>query len=293
MNILKKEVRNSIYNIYFIIPCCLGSILSLIYSFKVIDMYLQYRKHISFDEILTQNTLAPTFNAYMLWIGGPRLEDDKTSIIFFWYIILAAVIPYTWSYCAKRKLAKNNKKIFDDSIPNKFRQYIAVFISSGLLAAIPLLVNLISVLMFIPATKPDPVYNVYYREFSSSLFGELYYSVPILYELLYIIFFFVFCGLIGCVVYSISLIIKNTVIGISFTILLIFATHFLKNKLYFTYKHISPLEYMNVADKMFRNYKIMFIEMTLMFVITIFLILISKSKLKNKNIVNNIAEVNK
>lgn len=292
MNIVRKEVHNSLHNIYFIIPCVLGIILSLIYSFKVIDLYLEYRKHISFDEILTQNTLAPTFNAYMLWIGGPRLENDKSTVIFFWYIIFASVIPYTWSYCAERKQGKVNKRIIHDKIPNKLSKYIAVFVSSGLLAAIPLLVNLISVLLFVPATKPDPVYNVYYHEFSSSFFGELYYSVPLLYELLYIFSFFVFCGLIGCVGYSISLIIKNAVIGISFPVILILAIHFLKNKVYFTYKHISPLEYMNVADKMFRNYKIMFIEMALMFVITIFGVLISKLPSMIKTI-KNTAEANK
>ena len=49
---------------------------------------------------------------------------------------------------------------------------------------------------------------------------------------------------------------------------------------------------MNVADKMFRNYKIMFIEMALMFVITIFGVLISKLPSMIKTI-KNTAEANK
>ena len=110
MSNIKIELRKSICNIYFVSICILCSILSLIYLVKTVGLYSDYREHISFEEVLSQNTLAPTFSAYTLWIGGPRLEDDKTSKLFFWVILLAVSIPYAWSYCSEVKKARSNKK---------------------------------------------------------------------------------------------------------------------------------------------------------------------------------------
>ena len=288
MSSIKKEIRKSLYNIYFILPCFLGIVLSMIYSFKAIDMYSEYCKHVRFDEVLTQNTLAPTFNAYMIWIGGPRLETDKTSVIFFWYIILVAALPYAWSYCAERRIAKKHTKSFKSDFKHKLSQYISVFISSGLIAAIPLFLNLVITLLFIPATKPDPIYNIYYREFSSSLLGDIYYSNTMIYECCYILLFFVFCGLIGCIGYSFSLIIKKEAVAVAAPAILLLMIHFIKRKIYHTYINISPFEYMNVADRMFRDYKIMFIEMLIMLVTSFLCMLIINAKEKH-----NLSKINK
>ncbi|WP_303834887.1 hypothetical protein [Ruminococcus flavefaciens] len=291
MNNIKNEIKKSLFNIYFILPCFLGIVLSLIYAFKAIDIYSEYCKHVSFDEVLTQNTLAPTFNAFMIWIGGPRLEDDKSTIIFFWYVILAAAVPYTWSYCAERRKAKKLQKTYSVGIKQRIDKYISVFISSGLISAVSLLINLAVILLFIPATKPDPVYNIYYREFSSSLTGEIYYSFPIVYEIIYIAFFFAFCGLIGCVGYSVSLIIKNEIAAVLSPVILILAIHFSKNRLYSTYKLFSPFEYMNVADRIFRNSKIMLMEMLIMFLLSFSIVLIMFPKKKKHTIMSKSMEV--
>ena len=287
MSNLKIEIKIALKNIFFLFPCLLGSILSLIYTLKVLDMYFEYRKHISFSEILNQNTLAPTFNAYTIWIGGPRLETDISKTIFFWFIILAATIPYTWSYCTETRIAKEK----NDSFNNRISKYVAVFISSGLIAIIPLLINLISILLFVPAIKPDPVYNIYYREFSSSIMGNIFYSFPIVYEFIYICFWGIFCGFIGCVGFSFSLIIRYESVAVALPPILIFITYPLRNKLQFQHHSISPLVFMNVADELFRNYKCLFIEILIMFIFSFSVVLLMKSNyLKQKILISEVTD---
>ncbi len=291
MSNLQNEIKKSLFNIYFITICTLGTIISLIYSYESIKTYHDYCNHVNFDEILPQNTLSPTISAYTMWIGGTKLEDIKPCKIFFIFTILAAVLPFSWSYCTERRKAKKNKHEFNDDIKYRIFKYIAVFISSGLIAAIPLLINLISILLFIPAVTPDPVYDIYYGEFSNSLLGNIFYSSPIIYEMLYILIFFAFCGLLGCVGYAFSLIIKHEIVAITSPILLLVATYFLNNRIHIGYDFFSLISYMKVADVMLRNYKTLFIEMLIMFLVSLFIVVIMKNKHKNNGVIN-IAENN-
>ncbi len=272
MSNIKIEFRKSICNIYFISICTLCSMLSLIYLVKTVRLYSDYRAHISFEEVLSQNTLAPTFSAYTMWIGGPRLENDKTSKLFFWVILLATSIPYAWSYCSEVKKARSNKKTPSCGFSYMFSKYLAVFISSGLIAAIPLIINLLGIMLFVPITSPDPVYDIYFREFSSSILGNLYYVHPIFYECIYVAVIFIFCGALGCLGYAVSSVVRSRIIAVSTAPALLMAIYFAKEKLPVKYGILSPLDFMNVADVMFRNYKILFIEIVIMLLVSIVLV---------------------
>ncbi len=278
MSNLKSEIKKSIFNAYFIIICALGIIISLIYTFDEMRSYFGYRKYVNFNEVLSQNTLSPTISAYTMWLGGSKLEGIKSCSIFFKVVLFLAAIPFAWSYCAERRKAKKNNQSFNDDRNYRVHKYIAVFISSGLIAAIPLLINLLCSLLFIPAVTPDPVYDIYYREFSSSLLGELFYSSPIIYEILYILIFFTFCGLLGCIGYAFSLIIKHEAVAVTSPVLLLFITYYFNDKIHIGYEFFSPISYMNVADVALRNYKTLFIELFIMFAISLFITIIKRSK---------------
>ena len=280
MNNLKFEIKKSVINIYFITICGLAVILSLIYTFDEISIYLDYSKNVNFNEVLSQNTLAPTISAYTMWIGGPKLEDIQSCKAFFKTILIFAPIPFAWSYCKEKRYAKKNNQKFNPDIKYRLIKYLAVFISSGLIAAIPLLVNFICSLLFIPIVTPDPVYDIYYRIFAGSLFGNVFYSHPMIYDLLYIFIFFVFCGLLGCVGYAFSLIIKHEIVAIATPAILLLITCYLNNKIHFGFDMFSPIGYMNVADVMLRNYKTLFIEMFIMFSVSIFIVIMMRSRKK-------------
>lgn len=284
MNTLKKEIKMSIRNIFFIFPSAILIIISLIYTYESVKTYTDYYKVVNFNEILQQNPLTQTLSVYTLWLGGPKLENNMSSKILFILIIFFAVLPYSWSYCAERRRAKKAKENFITNISYRITKYATIFFSSGLIAAIPLMTNLIFTFLFIPAIKPDPVYDIYYREFSNSLLGDIFYAYPIFYEIIYILIFFVFCGLIGCVGYAFALLFKNEILTVLSVPFLILITHFLKEKATsFINGDISPISYLNIADVMLRNYRVMFIEMLLMFAFSLTITLIKKDN-------NNISE---
>ncbi len=289
MSNLKTEIKKSVTNIFFLTICGLAVVLSLIYTYEEIDTYFDYCKQVSFNEILPQNTLSPTISAYTLWLGGSKLENIKSSNVFFKVVLFSAVIPFSWSYCSDRRKSKKNKQGFNDDIKYRIYKYIAVFISSGLITAIPLFINLLLSLMFIPAVTPDPVYDIYYREFSNSIFGELFYSFPIIYEMIYIFLYFLFCGLLGCIGYAFSLIIKNEAIAIVSPMLILIISYHFSSKTHIGYDFFSPISYMNVADVMLRNYKTLFMEMFIMFAFSLFVVIITRTKHKN-NITDSILE---
>lgn len=97
MNVLIKEIKKSICNIFFIISLAIFVIISIIDAILIIFNYCNYINTINPNEILNHNTLAPTFNVYNLWIGGKDLNN--ISKIFFFLILMSPVLPYSHSYC--------------------------------------------------------------------------------------------------------------------------------------------------------------------------------------------------
>lgn len=261
MNVLIKEIKKSICNIFFIIPLAIFVIISIINAISIIFNYCNYNNTMNLNEILNHNTLAPTFSVYNLWIGGKDLNN--ISKIFFFLILISPVLPYSQSYC----LGENKSILTNNSINYKCSKYISVFLSSGLLVSIPLIINLICLALFIPATTPDSVYDIYYNVFSFEFLSEIFYSYPLIYEILYIILFFVFCGLLGCCGYACYIICSRPLISILTPTFLLAIIHLI-NKVFLQNIDISPISYMNVASSVFRNYKILFIEMFILFAIT-------------------------
>lgn len=264
MNVLIKEIKKSICNIFFIIPLAIFIIISIINAILIIFNYCNYNNIMNLNEILNHNTLAPTFSVYNLWIGGKNL--NATSKIFFFLILISSGIPYSWSYCSDI----NKNKLTNSTITFNYKcaKYISIFLSSGLLVAIPLTINLICLALFIPAITPDSVYDIYYNVFSFEFLSEMFYSYPLIYEILYIILFSIFCGLLGCCGHTCSIIFNKPLASVLTPTFLITLIHFI-NKIFLPCEiDISPISYMNIASSVFRNYKILFIEICILFVIT-------------------------
>ena len=143
-----------------------------------------------------------------MWMGFDR--TNPLAKIFFLIFPLMAVLAYCWSYCSDIKSGFADKCI--DEI-GRYRyhlnKYISIFISSGLTNAIALTVNFLTILLFVPAIKPDSVYDIYYGIFSNNFMAETFYNIPLMYVLTFILLNFIFCGLFGCLGYAISTIIKR------------------------------------------------------------------------------------
>lgn len=265
MNVLKRELRKLIFNGGFIASLFVLVVISLINAVQVIAKYYNYIDVVCINNILDHNTLAPTLSVYTLWIGG---KENIFGNIFFSIIFGLLSVPCSISYyldIKRKSLVVNNTQ---SKIKNNFIKYISVFISSGLLVTIPLLINLMIFLLFVPATVPDSVYDIYYNIFSFEFLSDIFYSYPLLYVLIYIFAFFVFCGLIGTLGYVFLLLFKRPLISILMPLVLIMLIHFTCEFMIQPNIIISPISYMNVASNVLRNYQILIAEIFLLFLLT-------------------------
>ncbi len=151
-------------------------------------------------------------------------------------------------------------------------KYIAVFISSGLTITVPLLLDFLIILLFVPAIFPDSVYDIYYGIFSNNFMADIFYGQPFVYVLIFLLLCFVFCGLFGCLGYSISTLIKSKIIAIVVPTVLMILVEFVKNLIMKNDSiyniEFSPLSFLCPAKSYTTNWIIIISEIVVLFLIT-------------------------
>ena len=93
---IRKELKKSIINIWFILPCILLCLLSSIQNYIKILEYNEIIGEILKSD-LNVNPCLHVYTSFNMWIGN----DNSTiySKIFFLLAPLMASIPYSWSLC--------------------------------------------------------------------------------------------------------------------------------------------------------------------------------------------------
>lgn len=92
-----------------------------------------------------------------------------------------------------------------------FAKYIVTFTSGFLLAAIPLLINVIITACYIPAYKPDPLEQLYSGQYYGQYLANIFYSEPFAFMIIFILIPGLFCGLWADLSMCLSFFIKRTV----------------------------------------------------------------------------------
>lgn len=118
-----------------------------------------------------EDNSAYAISLYNVWIGSIS-GDLFFTTIFYFILPLAATLPFSFSlsdesksgYLRQMTLKKGQMRYY-------FAKYIVTFTSGFLLAAIPLLINVIITACYIPAYKPDPLEQLY----SGQYYGQ--YSI--------------------------------------------------------------------------------------------------------------------
>lgn len=90
-----------------------------------------------------------------------------------------------------------------------FAKYIVTFTSGFLLAAIPLLINVIITACYIPAYKPDPLEQLYSGQYYGQYLANIFYSEPFAFMIIFILIPGLFCGLWADLSMCLSFFIKN------------------------------------------------------------------------------------
>ena len=122
-----------------------------------------------------EDNSAYAISLYNVWIGSIS-GDLFFTTIFYFILPLAATLPFSFSlsdesksgYLRQMTLKKGQMRYY-------FAKYIVTFTSGFLLAAIPLLINVIITACYIPAYKPDPLEQLYSGQYYGQYLANIFY----------------------------------------------------------------------------------------------------------------------
>lgn len=272
---LHKSLKNKLFYITILIGCSI-TMLSFANSIAI------YQSELLTQENSGQNTMQAATHLFNLWIGGETFSLG--SSIYFFVLPLLAAIPYGWSYCEEKQCGYvRMAAVSGGKFGYYLSKYIAVFISGGLAVVTPLLFNFLLTSLFVPAVLPTPVYCTSNGVFFHSLMSSLYYTMPLLYVVLYLCIDFVFCGLIACISCGAASFVRHRAVAVILPLILLLVFHYSRQFIYTSmttvYKEISPMYFLRpVAAAYAASWAVILTEAAVLFAGTFFVSMVWERK---------------
>lgn len=201
-NILRFELKRAFCNRNFMISLIIG--LVIVSSHLILNVLPSVG---SLDNYLLGKGEYP-LSLFNTWTGGEGRSIQPS--LFNMLIPFLAAIPFMNSYYVDNK-SGYVKNIFMKVEKKKYfiAKFISVFLSSGIVVILPLLIDLLLTAMFMPALIPDASSMTFSLNASCMLSG-LFYQQPFLYLLVYFFIFFMYAGLLGVLGLTISFFVNNS-----------------------------------------------------------------------------------
>lgn len=150
------------------------------------------------------------YSLFVRWIGIN--SDTLGEAVFLFVFPLLAVLPYGWSHLSEMKSGYTNNILCRTSRRNYIiSKYIAVFMSGGLVIAIPMFFNLMGNAMVCPACIPTCT-SMLTSVWQGAFLPMLYYTHPWIYSLIWIAVDFLWGGAISCISLALGFFIKKNVL---------------------------------------------------------------------------------
>lgn len=210
MMLLRNDLRRALCGPWF-----LGSMLVLIalavaaavYEISVYVNNWEWIIREYSDESYYYHTVYSCFNTWL-----PMHVSSDAASLFFTLLPLLAVMGYAWSLAADIRsgyVAQLTTRLPRTRIYAV--RYGVVFISAGLLAVVPIVVNFAILSCFFPAYTPNVVDRMYIGLAPTDIFATVFFEAPALYVVLRCCLNFVLCGLWATLVLGFSTISANRV----------------------------------------------------------------------------------
>lgn len=133
-------------------------------------------------------------SAFAKWLGG-----DNTSLfatLYYFVVPILCAIPFAGTLKEEMESGYTQNVVTRVKKESYFRtKYIVTFLSAGIVAVVPLLVNFFFTASLLPMVIPQ-ANTALFPIFSYSLLGDLFYSHPLVYLMFYLLLNFVFFGLL-------------------------------------------------------------------------------------------------
>lgn len=246
---MKLELCRGFYNRTFVLTLLLGAGLSLYHTFEFV---LPNMIEMECNE-LNGNYPLSIFNQ---WIGGEgfSLQASLFNLLF----PCIAILPYAESLFSdirsgyiKQMLTKVSRKEFLSS------RVLAVFLTGGSAYIIPLLFNLFSTALIVPALMPE-VSCMQFPVTESSMFSQLFYHHPYGYIFIYLVIDFLFAGLFACLGMCLAFFVENrtSIFIIPFAVYMI--SFFIMDL--FEKPWFAPRSFVRISQPINSNFNIIVIE---------------------------------
>lgn len=262
---LKTELKKAFSNRLFFIAVLIGCVISV--AGGAATVYSHFKGTQPFPG---ENPWLPVSTLYRYWIG-----DDASNVspyLFYTLLPLISSLAFGWSYASELKSGYvKNVLTRTKSMYYYISKYIAVFLSGGMVALVPLVLNIILIGNFFPAVVPDPSYEFAYLHLTGTMFTRLYFVHPALYLVAMVLLAFVFSGLYSLLSLTLSYAVKNrvavTTVPFVLLILVNYATGMFMN-FFQNIGELSPLKFLHAATGNLIYLHIAVIEIVILFVLT-------------------------
>lgn len=235
--IIKEELYRAFVNrwmVFAIIIGCIISIMQIVMSQSLIKGIENVYSN-GGDNIYAAK-VAYTFTIWDGWIGTNICSLQR--LLFFIMPLVSAMI-YAGSYVSDMKGYINNICTRVGKQDYILAKNIAVFVSGGLVAVIPLILNMLLWMMLLPTSMPNPIDGALSIN-DLVVFSALFYEAPYIYCIIYIIYVFIFYGLLSCMGIVISMWDSNSFVVRVFPFIAFYALHTVTS--YLGFSKCSPIQ---------------------------------------------------
>lgn len=169
----------------------------------ILEVTYQQGNHLSY------NTLLSLVSAYTAWI--PTRIGEFYSGLYYLLWPLLATIPTAWilSNDSREGILEQQCLRIRKACAIRIKLYIS-FISGGICSALPLVLNFLAVICFLPLFTPKIYDEIYTAVSMNSLFSGLFYNSPLAYVIVLSILAFMIGGLFSCTVCLFASLTKTT-----------------------------------------------------------------------------------
>ncbi|WP_251230852.1 hypothetical protein [Adlercreutzia aquisgranensis] len=146
-------------------------------------------------------------SVYNRWLGG--WFGTVFPTIFFFFLPLLVCVPYSDTLYLDKKTGWANQVTIRSSRAAYYGAKVLIVFSMGVIVAcVPLVLDFYLTCMFLPLVQPS-VASGLFPIFNESLWHDLYYADPLVYNLRYMALIATTCGLLACLPLALSKMLSN------------------------------------------------------------------------------------
>lgn len=210
--LVRLEMRRALGGRCFAAALGIGTTLGLLAAIEPVQRYLVYVLPHQTDPayMAARYTQQFSVNAYTSW-APMNMYHAVPNLMF---LLMPVLIAFAWSWSVRADVESGYAQALLTR-STRGRCYAAkacaAFLAGGIVAAVPLVANLLAVACFIPFQTPSILDQTYHGIFPATTFSGLFFSHPALYVLARTGIDFALGGLWAMAVLGLSLLLRNKV----------------------------------------------------------------------------------